>query len=45
MRAMTPKTRPISWIKAALKEFEAFSGRSEVNLSGSFDDCCIGRQG
>jgi hypothetical protein len=24
MRAMTPQTRPISWIKAALKEFEEF---------------------
>jgi phage-related protein len=22
--AMTPKTRPVSWIKAALKEFESF---------------------
>src|SRR5260370_27653327 len=39
---MTRKTRPVSWIRAALKEFEPFPEGSPVDLSGGLDDRCRG---
>jgi phage-related protein len=44
--AETRKTRPVSWIRAALKEFETFpEGAKSVCLSDSADDRGRGWQG
>src|SRR6266478_6303386 len=42
---MTRQTRPISWIRAALKEFESFPEGAQVDLSDGLNDRCGGREG
>jgi hypothetical protein len=41
---MTPRTRPVSWIRAALKEFETFPEVGQVDMPGCADNRGRGRK-